>query len=792
MKTKFLVLLLAFMWLISIMEALTRTVNIDGTGQYTSIQNAINASASGDTVLAYPGRYLENISIIQKSNVSVISLEATSGNPTYIESTIIDGQAISWGMWIRQNSQNIIIRGFSITNCKTGLGVSENSIATITNCNIYGNKARLGAGFGASSSTVSLSGVNIYDNYAYNSAGGIYINGATGTVSVAFDPVNCCSIYNNTAGTGQDIVTYNISSDLSIPLDMFTVSNPTYYYALPSRSSGSNEYQLLFDIQRAHHQEINSDLYVSTEGNDTNDGLSPATALKTIKTAIYRIASDSLNAKTVHILPGMYSRTSNQQIFPISLKQFVNVVGAGIDETQIIGEQDPAFPSVLYNPLCVFSLGSQNSICLESLSISTANSTNSMAISGSREDETILRNLRLHNLSPQDNAVISLVYSTNSLWENVIIEDIVTNSKGLVYNDGSFTGTIRNCIFRNATSTYINPDVWAKPLIWMTLGQNFNLENTIFSNLIMQDDDSQAIVFGGELYPDYVPQYSVQNCLFSNINCNDRGTLLHGRIYPVVNITNCTFAGQNGNGEALMVNGIVTISNCVFYNNRSKEIAINPMDGSGITTTLTLNNNLIRNGFSDIWQAPGNTINYNDTNITGNPLFLGGDDINNPFYYSLSEYSPCINTGTVDTTGLNLLPYDLAGNWRVWDGRIDMGCFEFGAPLVANDDPMVPALQNGLLSAYPNPFIAFTNLKVILPSNQDNTQSRVTTANIYIYNIKGQKMKNISLDPNKASEQFTYWDGRDASGRQCSSGIYFLNLSVNGKRCLSKKVTLFR
>ena len=488
----------------------------------------------------------------------------------------------------------------------------------------------------------------------------------------------------------------------------------------------------------------------------------------------------------------MYSRTSNQQIFPISLKQFVNVVGAGIDETQIIGEQDPAFPSVLYNPLCVFSLGSQNSICLESLSISTANSTNSMAISGSREDETILRNLRLHNLSPQDNAVISLVYSTNSLWENVIIEDIVTNSKGLVYNDGSFTGTIRNCIFRNATSTYINPDVWAKPLIWMTLGQNFNLENTIFSNLIMQDDDSQAIVFGGELYPDYVPQYSVQNCLFSNINCNDRGTLLHGRIYPVVNITNCTFAGQNGNGEALMVNGIVTISNCVFYNNRSKEIAINPMDGSGITTTLTLNNNLIRNGFSDIWQAPGNTINYNDTNITGNPLFLGGDDINNPFYYSLSEYSPCINTGTVDTTGLNLLPYDLAGNWRVWDGRIDMGCFEFGAPLVANDDPMVPALQNGLLSAYPNPFIAFTNLKVILPSNQDNTQSRVTTANIYIYNIKGQKMKNISLDPNKASEQFTYWDGRDASGRQCSSGIYFLNLSVNGKRCLSKKVTLFR
>jgi len=111
---------------------------------------------------------------------------------------------------------------------------------------------------------------------------------------------------------------------------------------------------------------------------------------------------------------------------------------------------------------------------------------------------------------------------------------------------------------------------------------------------------------------------------------------------------------------------------------------------------------------------------------------------------------------------------------------------------VGIDDPTTPALQNGLLSAYPNPFTTFTNLKVILPANQDNILPRITTASIDIYNIKGQKVKNISLDPSKVSEQLTNWDGRDADGKQCSSGIYFLNLSVNGKRCLSKKVTLFR
>jgi len=771
--------------------AVTRIVDIAGAGQYTSIQTAVNASSPGDTVLVYPGSYLENISIIQKSNISVISLEATSGNPTYIESTIIDGQAISGGIWIRQNSQNITIRGFSITNCKSGLGVSENSSATIKNCNIYGNKSRLGAGFGASSSTVYLSGVNIYDNYAYNAGGGIYINGTPGAVSVTFDPVNRCSIYNNTAGYGQDIVAQNISSDLSIPLDMFSVNNITSYYAL-SRSSVF-EYQLLINHQRTHHQEINSDLYVSPVGDDNNDGLSPATALKTIKTAIYRITSDSLNPKTVHILPGIYSRTANQQIFPISLKPNVNVVGSGINETQIIGEQDPIFPSIQYSPLIVFTIYYQNNVSLEDMSITSENSTNSCALFGWKEDGTKLINLRLHNLSPKEYAVIHLGSSFNSLWDNVIIEEIVTNSMGLVYNNDSITGTIRNCVFRNATSTYISPDVWAKPLIWMTLGQEFKLENTIFSNLSMQDDDSQAIAFGGALDPEYVPHYSIQNCIFSNINCNDRGTLLLGRNYPVMNITNCTFAGQNGNGEALMVNGNVTISNSIFYNNRSKEIAINPMDGTGIPTTLTLNNNLIRNGYSDIWQGIASTVNYSDSNITGNPLFYGGDDITNPVYYSLSEYSPCINTGTVDTTGLNLLPYDLAGNWRVWDGWIDMGCYEYGSePYVGIDDPLTPALQNGLLSSYPNPFTAFTNLRVILPSKLDDSMPRVTTASIDIYNIKGQKVKNISLDPSKVSEQYTYWDGRDAGGKQCSSGIYFLNLSVNGKRCLSKKVTLFR
>jgi len=642
------------------LRAVTRIVDINGAGQYSSIQTAVTASSPGDSILVYPGRYMENVNI-SVNNIVIVSLEYSSNDPSYIASTIIDGGLNARGIRVNQNVQNISIRGFSITNSRTGISLGENSTSVITNCSLFGNASPYGAGINIFKSTTVLSGVRIFDNYAYIMAGGIYINGYMGSVNVTFDPVNRCSIYNNTAGAGQDIVAHSINNDLSIPLEMFTVTNPSSFYAAALRASG-NEFELLIDAQAFHHQEINHDLYVSPEGDDANDGLSPATALKTIRTAIYRVASDSSNPKTVHLLPGTYSRTVNQQVFPIPLKSWVRVRGAGIEETQVVGEMDPFYANVQYNPLNVFTSFYQSNASLEDLSITSTGSDNSCAIWGFEEEALHLKNLRMHELSPDLYAVIDISQASNVCWDGITIEDITTDQMGMLYTEGYITGTIRNSVFRNAASTYTSNQVWAKPLIWTSAGQSFTVENSIFTNLSMADDDAQAICFGGVSNPQSQQYYTFRNCLFSNINCNERGVLIVGHTYPEMNIANCTFAGHTGNGEALMVNGNVTISNCIFYNNRSKEIAINPMDGTGIPTTLTLENNLIRNGYSDIWPWIGCTINYSDTNITGNPLFLGGDDTNDPLYYSLSAASPCINGGTPDTEGLGLLPYDLAGS----------------------------------------------------------------------------------------------------------------------------------
>ncbi|MDA3813772.1 MAG: chitobiase/beta-hexosaminidase C-terminal domain-containing protein [Candidatus Cloacimonetes bacterium] len=49
--------------------------------------------------------------------------------------------------------------------------------------------------------------------------------------------------------------------------------------------------------------------------------------------------------------------------------------------------------------------------------------------------------------------------------------------------------------------------------------------------------------------------------------------------------------------------------------------------------------------------------------------------------YTLSELSPCIVAGNPDTTGLYLPEYDLAGNPRIANGRVDIGTYEYQGEL---------------------------------------------------------------------------------------------------------------
>ena len=59
--------------------------------------------------------------------------------------------------------------------------------------------------------------------------------------------------------------------------------------------------------------------------------------------------------------------------------------------------------------------------------------------------------------------------------------------------------------------------------------------------------------------------------------------------------------------------------------------------------------------------------------IDADPGFLGAGD--QPF--ALAATSPCVDAALPDTTGLGLPPFDLAGSPRIWNGRGDMGAYEW-------------------------------------------------------------------------------------------------------------------
>jgi len=198
--------------------------------------------------------------------------------------------------------------------------------------------------------------------------------------------------------------------------------------------------------------------------------------------------------------------------------------------------------------------------------------------------------------------------------------------------------------------------------------------------------------------------------------------------------------------------------------------------------------------------------------MDSNPLFLGTVDTNlsidQPEYYQLSSGSPCINTGTADTTGLNLPPMDLAGNYRIWDGRIDIGCYEYGSePWVSNDDPELPTPPEGFrLSVYPNPLLntsraAGVFIEFTLP------RKPASHPVVEIFNIRGQKVKTILISESynslvskaglsgdvKQNGEFysTIWNGKDDNNRALASGTYIVKV-IADRIATTTKITIIR
>jgi len=220
------------------------SVKQDGSGDFTTIQAAVDAVDMFGDITVYPGNYVENIVITDIEYELILrSLYASNPADSLISQTVIDGNQS--GSCIRvENSQNVEIQGFTLTNGSGSYHWSSNSGGGIQvldsdvylrNCHIEYNTADAGGGIVSYRSILGLSGNNIRYNNAERGGGGIFLWGDD--TYVVFDPNERNNVYLNYASTGSDILSqYNPISIQEIYIDTFTVAEPDYFFYTPTTS----------------------------------------------------------------------------------------------------------------------------------------------------------------------------------------------------------------------------------------------------------------------------------------------------------------------------------------------------------------------------------------------------------------------------------------------------------------------------------------------------------------------------------------------------------------------------
>ncbi|MDP8321977.1 MAG: choice-of-anchor Q domain-containing protein [Candidatus Stygibacter australis] len=771
---KYLVLFIVLL-IFGMLQGTTITVDIEGNGDYNSIQEGINTSVDGDTVLVYPGRYFENVDYIGKT-ITVASLEMTTGNRDYIYSTIIDGNQTSCCVYVNNNEgDGTTLRGFTITNGNgyvitvngDGGGIfTRDACLDVINCLIENNHAFSGGGILVSGTALYLEGCTIRNNTAMRAGGGISCGRLYNTIEFSY--TNRCNIYDNFAPAGQDICNIyaeSVGMVTDVIVDTFTVSDPYGFELYQGDTWNSQNYVgMTFDILQAKYEKIEADLYVAPWGNDDNSGLNEAEALYSINKALQLISADSENPRTVHLTNGLYAPWYESQTFPLVMRSYVSLIGES-EENTIID---------LQNGNCGFIIDLFGELGYE------------------------VKNMTIQNgYLPEDNApffgYMNYVRNEGDSEEPLVFENITfrDNDYFILLNINEANLTLRNVDFYGNHCEYGNQKNYNLRARLLT---NFE-RSTLVENCIFQNNYSGVVYFpnSGSISQGYSTN-SVVNCQFTQNEFENEHTPYFPEGISIVaayamelNIVNCTFTDNHwfgptiGNAPIYISNGVYAVlANNLLYANNTSHSIIARTSGSAFPVVV-VHHNIIENGFDGVLDEGNFVIWDEETNWDEDPLFLGEGD----FPYELQDDSPAIDMGTtILPDGVTLPEFDLAGNPRIMGSGIDLGAYEynpFSNPVTETE------LEDSALNYYPNPVRICDGRGAVIINYTGLEQ--VENYQIGIYNIKGQKVWESEL---KRGYSGIRWDCCNTSGDKVATGVYFLRLSKDGEFLEQGKLTVIR
>ena len=747
----------------SLLNSVIWEIKQDGTGNFTTIQEGIIAATDSDTILVYPETYYENIDFSGK-NITVASLYLTTGNEEYMYNTIIDGsQNGSCVRIMSEEDSTTVLCGFTLTNGNGTLHVNDylgggiyivESQPIITNCLITNNVAKSGGGLCCRFSDITLSKTKIINNHAYMSGGGISLLQYS---NITFDNENLCDIYFNYSSGACEIFKNWQCPALEVFVDTFTVFEPDDYFVGTSSLSGPPPpNDIIMNIQNAKLEPVNADLFVSTNGNNNNSGLSENEPLANINYALSLVKSDTLHPNTLHIADGLYSDSMNNQKFPLCMRGYVSLIGESMENTILDAEG-----------ICYLIHGySKLNFTIKQMTLTGGNGDDfpsaCIKITAGQQQNRyiILEDINLINFPYYPSRLLEIHY-VDTYIKRIINQ---SNYHILLRAINSYQPE-QEVIIENA---YIHDNSQYSPEQAAHCQMEFGLINTeqMNVNIINLEMTENQYYFS----------LGLETC---------SGMIIRDNIN--LNLINCTIGNNTSpnNGGVIRIgpdgqNSVVNIYNSILYGDNPGEIYIDN-ESSSNPSTVNIHHSLVDGGYEGIENIYNwNIVNWMEGNLNEEPCWDTTGD--NP--YALMGNSPCINAGTLDLpAGVELPEFDLAGNPRIYDETIDMGAYEYQDTVSVLEEIITPITQTKI-SNYPNPFNPTTTIELDLAES-----GKIELA---IYNIKGQKIKTL-LNAYSCKGHFEIiWRGIDDNKKKVASGQYFIKLKVNGKESAVSKCILLK
>lgn len=505
-------------------------------------------------------------------------------------------------------------------------------------------------------------------------------------------------------------------------------------------------YSFLFSITFAQ-----TTYYVSTSGNNSNNGLTAQTAFATLQHA----ADIAAAGDSVLVLAGNYAgfdiRTNGTQILPIVFKAIennvvidernsvtpdgINIENASwivIDGFEVKDQPRAGVRAVvsdfitIRNNYChnnyrwgIFT-GFTDDLTIENNTCSFSAAEHGIYVSNS-SDRPIIRNNHSFNnngcgihmngdISMGDDGIIS-----NAIVEGNILHDNGYGGGSAINMDGVQDSKIFNNLIYNNHATGI--------AMFQIDGGDASKNNKVYNNTIIQPSDGRWCIISVD--------GSTGNTIYNNILINHHG-----------------FRGSISI-DAASASGFVSDYN-ILVNRLSDD------DGNS-------NMNLTQ------WQSLG----YDLHSMIANPeaqIFI--DYLNNNFH--LQQNSQAVDAGT--NLVLPIVYEDMDNISRPQGSGFDIGCYEFTNTVSVDEKVLPQSFQ--LFQNYPNPFNPATTLSFAI-----NQSSFIT---LKVYDVLGNEIAKL-IDEERPAGKYE----ASFNGSILSSGIYFYRLQA-GSLTQTKSMILIK